>query len=93
MNKKVVINDENFILYNDDCFKRLKKIEAKSVDMIFADPPYFLSSGGVSCSSGRQVSVDKGEWDRTVSLEEKIKFNRKWTYSCNDKICYKIWKI
>ena len=72
MNKKVVINDKNFILYNDDCFKRLKKIEAKSVDMIFADPPYFLSSGGVSCSSGRQVSVDKGEWDKTVSLEEKM---------------------
>ena len=55
MNKKIFINSNNFVLYNDDCFKRLKKLEPKSVDMIFADPPYFLSSGGISCHSGKQV--------------------------------------
>ena len=84
MNNKAFINDNNFTLYNDDCFKRLKKIEQKSVDMIFADPPYFLSSGGVSCHSGKQVSVNKGEWDKTISIDEKIKFNRKWIKLCRD---------
>lgn len=72
MNKKVFIDEENFILYNDDCFKRLKKLEPKSVDMIFADPPYFLSSGGVSYYSGKQISVNKTEWDKTITIEEKI---------------------
>lgn len=84
MNNKIYFKDENFTLYNDDCFKRLKKIEKKSIDMIFADPPYFLSSGGVSCHSGKQVSVDKGAWDATISIEEKIKYNRKWIKLCKD---------
>lgn len=84
MNKKVFINEENFVLYNDDCLKTLKKLEPKSVDMIFADPPYFLSSGGVSCHSGKQVSVDKAEWDKSITIEEKIKFNRKWIRLCRE---------
>lgn len=84
MNNKAFINDNNFTLYNDDCFRRLKKIEQKSIDMIFSDPPYFLSSGGVSCHSGKQVSVNKGEWDKTISIDEKIKFNRKWIKLCRD---------
>lgn len=84
MKSKLFLNEENFILYNDDCFKRLKKLTPKSVDMIFADPPYFLSSGGVSCHSGKQVSVNKGTWDQTLSIEEKIKFNRKWIKLCKD---------
>lgn len=84
MSKKLFINEENFTLYNDDCFKRLKKLEPKSVDMIFADPPYFLSGGGVSCRSGKQVSVNKAEWDKTITIEEKIKFNRKWIKLCRE---------
>ena len=82
--KKVIIQDNDFILYNEDCFKRLKKLEPKSVDMIFADPPYFLSSGGMSCRSGKQVSVNKAEWDKSITIEEKIKFNRKWIRLCRE---------
>ncbi len=84
MDKKIVINEEIFTLYNDDCFKRMKKLEPKSVGMIFADPPYFLSSGGVTCHSGKQVSVNKAEWDKSITIEEKIKFNRKWIRLCRD---------
>ena len=29
-------------------------------DMIFADPPHFLSNGGISLQSGKVVCVDKG---------------------------------
>lgn len=84
MKNKKYIDLGNFTLYNDDCFKRLKKLEPKSVDMIFADPPYFLSSGGVSCNSGKQVSVNKAEWDKSITIEEKIKFNRKWIKLCRE---------
>ena len=92
MNKNIYINERNFILYNDDCFKRLKKLEQKSIDMIFADPPYFLSSGGVTCHSGKQVSVNKGEWDTSININEKIKFNRKWIrYITFTKVAWSFW--
>lgn len=83
MNKRnIYFQTENSILYDGDCFKLLKKFNDKSVDMIFADPPYFLSSGGISCHSGKQVSVNKGSWDNTLNIEEKIKYNRKWIKEC-----------
>jgi len=75
--------EENDIkLYLGDCLKILKSIEEKSVDVIFADPPYFLSSGGISCRSGKQVSVNKGSWDESLSPQDKLKFNRKWLKEC-----------
>ena len=55
--------------------------------MVFADPPYFLSSNGISCSGGKMVSVNKGDWDKSISIEEKHKFNRKWI-----KLCYQVLK-
>lgn len=39
-----------------DVFEVLSKMEAGSVDVIFADPPYFLSDGGISCKNGKMVS-------------------------------------
>jgi site-specific DNA-methyltransferase (adenine-specific) len=47
-------------------------------DMIFADPPYFLSNDGITCQSGRMVSVNKGDWDKASSHAEVHAFNRKW---------------
>ena len=83
-NIKPYYQNENVKLYNKDSFKMLKEIEEKSIDMIFADPPYFLSSGGVSCRSGKQVSVNKGNWDGVQSIEERIKYNRKWIKLCRN---------
>jgi site-specific DNA-methyltransferase (adenine-specific) len=84
---KYYFETDNFKLICNDVFKAIKKIEDKSVDMIFADPPYFLSNDGITCSGGKMVSVNKGEWDRTLSIKEKHKFNRKWI-----KECYRILK-
>ena len=82
--KSIYYQNDDFTLFNGDCLKILKTISHKSVDMIFADPPYFLSSNGVSCHSGKQVSVNKGDWDKALSVEEKIKFNRKWIRLCRN---------
>ncbi len=87
MNKKFYYEDKDFKLIQGDSFKILKEIEPKSIDMIFADPPYFLSSDGISCSGGKMVSVNKGNWDKSISIEEKHQFNRKWI-----KLCYHILK-
>lgn len=65
-----------------DSFKLLSKIKKESVDCIFADPPYFLSNGGISVSGGKQVSVNKAVWDQGFTLKEKHKFNRKWIKMC-----------
>lgn len=65
-----------------DVFDALENIEEQSIDMIFADPPYFLSNDGISCSGGKQVSVNKGDWDKGLPLSEKHEFNRHWIREC-----------
>ena len=82
--RDIYFQEDDFTLLKGDSFKLLKKIEPKSVDMIFADPPYFLSSGGVTCQSGKQVSVDKGEWDYSKTIEDRIKYHRKWIALCRE---------
>lgn len=78
--EKIFFKDKsiNSYLIHDDTFDFLDKIQIETVDMIFADPPYFLSNGGLSNSGGKFVSVDKGDWDKISSLEEKHNFNKLW---------------
>lgn len=55
-------------------------------DMIFADPPYFLSNGGISIQSGKVVCVNKGEWDKADSYGNMDFFNRAWISQCREKL-------
>lgn len=66
------------MIYNDDCIKVMKTLPSSKVDMVFADPPYFLSNGGLSIHSGKVVSVDKGEWDKASNYDDISKFNYDW---------------
>lgn len=77
-------SDDSTALFLCDTFDALRDIKEGCVDMIFADPPYFLSNGGISCSGGKQVSVDKGDWDKAGSLIEKHDFNRTWIGLCHN---------
>lgn len=79
---KHYFKEKNFTLYFNDCFEVLKTINKKSINMIFADPPYFISNGGTSCHSGKRVLVDKGDWDKYIPPVEKLKWNRKWIKLC-----------
>ncbi|MHC5268422.1 DNA-methyltransferase [Enterococcus sp. LJL98] len=74
----IFYQEKKTILILDDTLLFLKKMKSDSIDMIFADPPYFLSNGGFSNSGGKRVSVDKGEWDKIDSLEKKHRFNSEW---------------
>lgn len=76
---KAVYNSEAVTLYQADTIKALKSLESGSVNMIFADPPYFLSNDGITCQGGKMVSVNKGDWDKTTN---KHKFNRNWIRAC-----------
>lgn len=75
---------ETEMLFLGDTFSVLKKLSSSSVDMIFADPPYFLSNDGITCHAGKMVSVNKGEWDKVSSVSEKHTFNRTWIRLCKD---------
>lgn len=77
--------NKDFILYKDDTIHRLQQIDCK-VDMIFADPPYFLSSGDNCVFNGTPITFDKGQWDRKTSPEEIDKFNREWLSECRKKL-------
>ncbi len=46
--------------------------------MVFADPPYFLSGGGIGYQSGKVVCVDKGNWDKPLPADEMDAFNLRW---------------
>ena len=46
-------------LYKLDTFSFFSNIPDNCVDLIFADPPYFLSSGGITCSGGKKQNVNK----------------------------------
>lgn len=80
--KNIYYQQEDFKLLHGDALLLLKKIEPQSIDMIFADPPYFLSGDGITCSGGKMVSVNKGKWDEKISIKEKHKFNKKWIREC-----------
>jgi site-specific DNA-methyltransferase (adenine-specific) len=55
-------------------------------DMIFADPPYFLSNGGITCHAGRMVKVDKGDWDKTQGIRLNHEFNLAWLSRCQSAL-------
>ena len=72
----------NIVLFNENCFNILPNIPENSVDMIFADPPYFLSNGGITCHAGKMVSVNKGKWDVSRGKEENYLFTLRWLREC-----------
>ncbi len=78
-------DDRAFTIVHGDCFDVLPQFDFK-FDMIFADPPYFLSNGGISYHAGKIVCVDKGEWDKGGSPESIMAFNRKWLSLCREKL-------
>lgn len=80
--KKAFYSDSNSALFCEDTFEALEKMKPECIDVIFADPPYFLSNDGMTCSAGKAVSVNKGDWDKIGSTEEKHEFNRKWIRLC-----------
>lgn len=81
---KEFFKDETSTLYLGDSLELLKNFSAESVDVIFADPPYFLSNDGMTCKSGKRASVNKGKWDRAATFKEKHDFNLKWIELCKN---------
>jgi site-specific DNA-methyltransferase (adenine-specific) len=78
-------------IYLGDCLEILAQISESSVDLVFADPPYFLSNGGITCHAGKMVSVNKGDWDKLpgpdlgpvrARFDKVHEFNTAWLAAC-----------
>lgn len=84
MNKKLLpyFKGKDFTLYNGDCFEILKKLPKHSFNMIFADPPYFLTDNGITCRSGKEIKKKENPWDKPKTVQEKIAYNKKWIALC-----------
>lgn len=74
-----------FQLFKNDSFDQLSKI-ADLFDMIFADPPYFLSDGGKTIRGNRIVTLCNGDWDRPKTEREKDEFNYQWLSLCKERL-------
>ena len=77
--------NKDFTLLKGDCIELLNSFDFK-FDMIFADPPDNLYNGGISVQSGKMVSVNKGDWDKSNGYEEDYLFDKSWIFACRNKL-------
>ena len=73
------------IIYCGDCADILgKKVDEKSIDLIFADPPYNLSGGGLKWE-GNQTGGDwymvNEAWDK-MPPPQYVRFTQRWLGAC-----------
>lgn len=74
----------DFELHKGDSRNVVSILNGVRFDMVFADPPYFLSNGGFSVQAGKRVSVNKGDWDASHGLEADTQFNYQWIKGCRE---------
>ena len=75
---KAIFESEHARLYKADSIDFMNLMPEKSVNMIFADPPYNLSNDGYTVHAGKRVSVNKGEWDKSKGIKEDFDFHYRW---------------
>ena len=77
-------DDNDFTLYCGSCDEVMNNLGKEMVDLVFADPPYFLSSGRTVRCNDNEKTIYKGEWDETKNLEDINAFNRRWLTACRN---------
>lgn len=66
-----------------DSIEVLKSLPSKSVDLIFADPPYFMqTSGELLRTSGKVFKGVTDEWDKFGNFKEYDDFSLAWLKEC-----------
>ena len=73
---------KNTIL-SGDCIENLKKIPTESIDLIFADPPYWMQTEGVLLrTNGAKFSGVEDDWDKFNSYSDYDDFSALWLKEC-----------
>ncbi|NEX93482.1 site-specific DNA-methyltransferase [Caulobacter sp. 17J65-9] len=71
------------VVLTGDCIEVLRSLPDRSVDLVFADPPYNLQLGGeLLRPDNSKVDAVDDEWDRFASFEEYDRFCRDWLREC-----------
>jgi site-specific DNA-methyltransferase (adenine-specific) len=72
----------DYRLLHGNSLEVLESFDDATFDLVFADPPYFLSNGGYTCKSGKRAPVEKGGWDASRGVEEDHAFTSSWLSAC-----------
>ena len=71
------------VVINGDSLIELKKIPNNSIDLIFADPPYWMrTTGTLKRVEGTDYDGVKEDWDKFNSLHEYTNFTKQWLLEC-----------
>ncbi len=71
------------IIINGNSIDEMNKMKANSVDLIFADPPYWMRvEGALMRVEGTEFNGCNDEWDQFTSLNDYEEFTRKWLEAC-----------
>ena len=74
--------EKNRIL-KGNCLEILKTLPSESVDLIFADPPYFMQTeGALLRTNGEKFSGVEDAWDKFNSFEDYDQFCFNWLKEC-----------
>ncbi len=66
-----------------DCLEELRKLPDRSVDLVFADPPYNLQLGGdLLRPDNSKVDAVDDHWDQFESFQAYDAFTRDWMKEC-----------
>jgi modification methylase len=66
-----------------DCIEAMRSLPPRSVDLVFADPPYNLQLGGdLNRPDGSMVDAVTNDWDRFDSFAAYDNFTREWLAQC-----------
>lgn len=82
LSSRVYSRSKDYVLYQGDSLELLEEFEPHTFDLIFADPPYFLSNGGFTCSGGKRAPVKKGDWDASQGIDGDHQFTSQWLKAC-----------
>ena len=71
-------------IINGNCIEELKKIKSDSIDLIFADPPYWMRVSGVLTRvEGTEFEGCNDEWDNQfTTLKDYEDFTKEWLSEC-----------
>jgi len=71
------------VVHVGECIEVLKTLPDRSVDLVFADPPYNLQLGGdLLRPDNSKVDAVDDEWDQFASFEHYDRFTREWLAEC-----------
>jgi site-specific DNA-methyltransferase (adenine-specific) len=82
LSESLFAKTKDYQLYQGNSVELLNQFPEQQFDLVFADPPYFLSNGGFTCKSGKRASVQKGAWDVSRGVEEDHAFTTEWLKAC-----------